>query len=102
MFFFFFSSRRRHTRSDRDWSSDVCSSDLVGLVTFLVRARRCSVRDYLALEWPPARSVLLSVAGMVVLLVAMDMASFLSGRPLAPPFVVGLYRTAWLPGLAFA
>src|SRR6185312_14130229 len=28
MFFLFFSSRRRHTRSDRDWSSDVCSSDL--------------------------------------------------------------------------
>src|SRR2546428_2444809 len=27
-FFFFFSSRRRHTISDRDWSSDVCSSDL--------------------------------------------------------------------------
>src|SRR5699024_3741635 len=27
-FFFFFSSRRRHTRSKRDWSSDVCSSDL--------------------------------------------------------------------------
>src|SRR5206468_7158122 len=26
---FFFSSRRRHTSSDRDWSSDVCSSDLV-------------------------------------------------------------------------
>src|SRR2546421_9007259 len=26
--FFFFSSSRRHTRSDRDWSSDVCSSDL--------------------------------------------------------------------------
>src|SRR2546421_1048100 len=25
---FFFSSRRRHTRSDRDWGSDVCSSDL--------------------------------------------------------------------------
>src|SRR5699024_11701102 len=35
---FFFSSRRRHTRSKRDWSSDVCSSDLTsvcitGLVT---------------------------------------------------------------------
>src|SRR2546430_10374528 len=30
-FFFFFSSRRRHTRFDCDWSSDVCSSDLVGL-----------------------------------------------------------------------
>src|SRR2546426_5811834 len=29
MFFFFFSSRRRHTRLQGDWSSDVCSSDLV-------------------------------------------------------------------------
>src|SRR5699024_11831036 len=32
---FFFSSRRRHTRSKRDWSSDVCSSDLC-LVPYLV------------------------------------------------------------------
>src|SRR3712207_8615567 len=30
--FFFFSSRRRHTRYWRDWSSDVCSSDLGGPV----------------------------------------------------------------------
>src|SRR5699024_11800734 len=30
IFCFFFSSRRRHTRSKRDWSSDVCSSDLDG------------------------------------------------------------------------
>src|SRR5690242_20922060 len=29
LFFFFFSSRRRHTRLTCDWSSDVCSSDLV-------------------------------------------------------------------------
>src|SRR5258707_11868419 len=33
--FFFFSSRRRHTRYWRDWSSDVCSSDLsVGVGRF--------------------------------------------------------------------
>src|SRR5256885_8153712 len=32
-FFFFFSSRRRHTRLQGDWSSDVCSSDLNGLLT---------------------------------------------------------------------
>src|SRR2546430_13076311 len=31
-FFFFFSSRRRHTRFDCDWSSDVCSSDLINNV----------------------------------------------------------------------
>src|SRR6266550_8228532 len=29
LFIFFFSSRRRHTRCSRDWSSDVCSSDLL-------------------------------------------------------------------------
>src|SRR6266853_6690752 len=33
VFFFFFASRRRHTRFDCDWSSDVCSSDL-GLMKF--------------------------------------------------------------------
>src|SRR6266403_5171134 len=39
-FFFFFSSRRRHTRSLRDWSSDVCSSDLVEWTAADVAARR--------------------------------------------------------------
>src|SRR5690625_7237177 len=33
---FFFSSRRRHTRWPRDWSSDVCSSDLRDLAVVLV------------------------------------------------------------------
>src|SRR5215467_378184 len=33
MFFFFFSSRRRHTRLQGDWSSDVCSSDLLAIAT---------------------------------------------------------------------
>src|SRR5437870_13866326 len=32
MLFFFFSSRRRHTRWPRDWSSDVCSSDLIRIL----------------------------------------------------------------------
>src|SRR5690606_40483758 len=33
--FFFFSSRRRHTRFSRDWSSDVCSSDLIQILRVL-------------------------------------------------------------------
>src|SRR5687768_17943274 len=33
---FFFSSRRRHTRCSRDWSSDVCSSDLLPLADISV------------------------------------------------------------------
>src|SRR5207249_7434441 len=41
-FFFFFSSRRRHTRSKRDWSSDVCSSDLL-----IVKCSQCRLR-----AWP--------------------------------------------------
>src|SRR5690606_40841122 len=32
MAYFFFSSRRRHTRFSRDWSSDVCSSDLHAII----------------------------------------------------------------------
>src|SRR6266536_4670675 len=40
---FFFSSRRRHTRSTRDWSSDVCSSDLIFDLPNLMRGFRCSI-----------------------------------------------------------
>src|SRR2546422_5772131 len=39
---FFFSSRRRHTRCSRDWSSDVCSSDLL---PHEVRRERASVAE---------------------------------------------------------
>src|SRR6266508_1987664 len=41
-FLFFFSSRRRHTRFSRDWSSDVCSSDLTG--TPCLRTPHCPRR----------------------------------------------------------
>src|SRR5690606_40955538 len=37
LLFFFFSSRRRHTRFSRDWSSDVCSSDLLAVVGLAIR-----------------------------------------------------------------
>src|SRR2546430_4300926 len=48
MFLFFFSSRRRHTRFDCDWSSDVCSSDLRAVPThlfgFMLRARALDLK----------------------------------------------------------
>src|SRR5438270_13641207 len=46
--FFFFSSRRRHTRFDCDWSSDVCSSDLVvsKFLQFLHSALRNTVARF--------------------------------------------------------
>src|SRR5438105_15755097 len=40
LLYFFFSSRRRHTRSTRDWSSDVCSSDLARVRRLLFRTRQ--------------------------------------------------------------
>src|SRR2546430_12620886 len=46
--FFFFSSRRRHTRFDCDWSSDVCSSDLKDVmcqVEVLVALRLIGLQD---------------------------------------------------------
>src|SRR5699024_11887496 len=45
-FCFFFSSRRRHTRSKRDWSSDVCSSDLNILEMVGVSAISQKKREY--------------------------------------------------------
>src|SRR5258707_14282303 len=45
--FFFFSSRRRHTRYWRDWSSDVCSSDLVLAAGPATRSAPC---------WAPPRA----------------------------------------------
>src|SRR5207249_8768561 len=71
--FFFFSSRRRHTRSKRDWSSDVCSSDLFSVLVrfptlrflrlfFLIRFRRLDpftggARLCRADEWLPRQVV---------------------------------------------
>src|SRR2546422_11207584 len=48
LFFFFFSSRRRHTRCSRDWSSDVCSSDLVSFhgSSRLIRAAISHALEY--------------------------------------------------------
>src|SRR5256886_5101021 len=40
LFVFFFSSRRRHTRFDCDWSSDVCSSDLSATATLALCGRQ--------------------------------------------------------------
>src|SRR3989449_6574134 len=60
-FFFFFSSRRRHTRCSRDWSSDVCSSDLGraerdGLLGALAREEAREVDRELRVAAPPGHA----------------------------------------------
>src|SRR5207253_6368614 len=49
-FFFFFSSRRRHTRWPRDWSSDVCSSDLANFT--VIKASDGTYSVYLGGQTP--------------------------------------------------
>src|SRR5690606_40576767 len=51
--FFFFSSRRRHTRFSRDWSSDVCSSDLGKNLPFLADPVRTVYGLLLGCRIPP-------------------------------------------------
>src|SRR2546430_5548835 len=57
---FFFSSRRRHTRFDCDWSSDVCSSDLASKVFLFGRSLGSGVAVQLAAERPLAGVILVA------------------------------------------
>src|SRR5688572_31196397 len=66
-FFFFFSSRRRHTRFDCDWSSDVCSSDLEEI------ERRGRLADAIVMAHPSLTDIDESAS--------IDAALFGTGRP---------------------
>src|SRR6266542_6081090 len=93
IFCFFFSSRRRHTRCYRDWSSDVCSSDL-------------GTHDWRLFIRPAELDALLrrvglaqvATAGLAPRIRPGDVASALLRRRLTPPpFAVGRGRRAiWL------
>src|SRR5437868_13991462 len=63
LFFFFFSSRRRHTRSKRDWSSDVCSSDLPrSMATTAPRSTSARRDEYAASGWVSFTAIILFIA----------------------------------------
>src|SRR5437660_12818022 len=57
---FFFSSRRRHTRWPRDWSSDVCSSDLNDAPAAAVVATGTKVRPATCIDPPESRDIVRS------------------------------------------
>src|SRR2546429_5154136 len=56
--FFFFSSRRRHTRCSRDWSSDVCSSDLLRRIVYVSPCRHRNIFHYLEVFFSTPRPFL--------------------------------------------
>src|SRR3712207_1132914 len=81
-FFFFFSSRRRHTRYWRDWSSDVCSSDLVLATTlslvviFLPVSFMSSISGRFLYQF----GITAAVSVMVSLLVSFTLTPMMSAR----------------------
>src|SRR2546429_1879984 len=96
--FFFLSSRRRHTRCSRDWSSDVCSSDLMLDLTFasfaylrlplLVASLAFLAGAIGTFRWRGERSFLAAAVMMIIFFHAARLAlvvfdPFLSSRPLA-------------------
>src|SRR5690606_40418577 len=64
---FFFSSRRRHTRFSRDWSSDVCSSDLVWTGLFMVAAIVLLVQLARDVQWHEVWQVLQRMSNTALL-----------------------------------
>src|SRR2546430_11246521 len=119
--FFFFSSRRRHTRFDCDWSSDVCSSDLTLLfgatvlgVTYLLDRR--TDQDYAfwlyllglvafwgALTYDGVGSITYCLINLGLMLVAAAAAEDLHGvrgdRRVLLPRSPGVLRVQELPAL---
>jgi uncharacterized protein len=75
---------------------------LIGLVALLVRLRGCRISEYLALRWPPARSAVVALVGLAVVLAGSDLLSYFQGRPLVPEVMVEFYRQSWLPYLLVA
>jgi membrane protease YdiL (CAAX protease family) len=67
---------------------------LLAVLAVAVRASGCGFADYLALVWPSRRDLLVGFAVIAVLLPLADLATYLSGRAIVPPFVIDSFRAA--------
>src|SRR5256885_11075678 len=68
LFVFFFSSRRRHTRLQGDWSSDVCSSDLKAATSLLTE--RHGTKDFFVWNSDQIRQAITRTSTTLTLLVS--------------------------------
>jgi membrane protease YdiL (CAAX protease family) len=66
----------------------------IGVVALAIRLARCRFAEYLALVRPSRIYVLIGIACLLVLLPLADLATWLSGRSIVPPFVVDAYKTS--------
>src|SRR5699024_11810667 len=82
-FVFFFSSRRRHTRSKRDWSSDVCSSDLeTALAEILEQATAEKWRNSGIVDRHYFKALYISAVGNITVEISTDSPGFTIDEPL--------------------
>src|SRR5207244_10644690 len=88
---FFFSSRRRHTRYWRDWSSDVCSSDLKKLAETLPKPQ--ATPSVNCPELLTLNASVLSEAHVTWLVI-----SLVSGGCIYVPYAVSGIAVCWTPG----
>lgn len=75
-----------------------CAVAVALAVALLCYLRRLSIVDYLALnKRPSGRQALAWLAGLGACIAISDSTSYALGRPIVPPYMVELYRSAWLP-----
>ncbi|HTV34809.1 MAG TPA: CPBP family intramembrane glutamic endopeptidase [Xanthobacteraceae bacterium] len=74
---------------------------IVGVLMFAVRLSGAKPAEYLALVWPPMRTVMAGIIGIVVIIALTDALLFVSGRAIVSDFQTVSYTTAaaegWLP-----
>jgi membrane protease YdiL (CAAX protease family) len=66
----------------------------IAVIAIAARFARCSVTEYLALNWPKRADLIVGLVIIAVLLPLGDLSSWLTGRDLVPSAVVDAYRTA--------
>lgn len=66
----------------------------IGVVALAIRLARCRFADYLALVRPNRTYIWIGIALLVVLLPLADLATWMTGRAIVPPFVIDAYKSA--------
>ena len=66
----------------------------VGVLAIAIRLRGCGFSDYLGLRWPSRSDLWLGLFVLAVIIPLGDFASWFTGRPIVPNFVVDAYKTA--------
>ena len=66
----------------------------IGFCILIILARQQPVREYLALRWPRRRAVVLSLVGMIALIAAMELLSYVLKREVVPEFLLEAFKTS--------